>query len=208
MDVTNRFDGNHTFPLPPLLETDNMRIEVSGNFVEDCPVKRTKILAAAVIALTLISSGCGTSDYVQSVTLSATSGSAGGGVYNIIGWGGTLQLAVNANYHSGKVVPVTDAVTYVVTPQGTDDNGASLQAPPNTVTLSTTGMMTAVNPTVCTWTDEAPTSSTPSWFLSGSYQVVANYKGMNSQPVFVAIASAAGTTDQESPGACGPSASN
>jgi hypothetical protein len=117
-------------------------------------------------------------------------------------------LAVNANYHSGKVVPVTNAVTYVVTPQGTDDNGASLQAPPNTVTLSTTGMMTAVNPTVCTWVDETPTASAPSWFLSGSYQVVANYKGMDSQPIFVGVASAAGTTDQSSPGSCGPTASN
>ncbi|MGA3351138.1 MAG: hypothetical protein ABSC33_19080, partial [Candidatus Sulfotelmatobacter sp.] len=74
-------------------------------------MKHTNILATVVVAaLSLITSGCGTSDYVQSITLSATSDSAGGGLYNIAGWGGTLQLYVVANYHSGKSIPVTDSV--------------------------------------------------------------------------------------------------
>jgi hypothetical protein len=167
-------------------------------------VRRKQILAAIAIGLSLICSGCGTSDYVQTVTLSATSSSVGGGIYNLVGWGGTLQLVVNANYHSGKTIPVTDSVQYAVTPQDTDDTGAALQAPPNTVTINTTGMMTAVNPTVCTWKDLAPNSTTPAWFLSGSYQVIATYKGIASQPIFVAVASAAGSTDVQSPGACGP----
>jgi len=170
-------------------------------------VRHKQILAAIAVGLSLICSGCGTSDYLQTVSLSATSSSAGGGVYNLVGWGGTLQLVVNANYHSGKTIPVTDSVTYAVTPQGTDDTGATLEAPPNTVTMNTTGMMTAVNPTVCTWKDLATgaTNTTPAWFLSGSYQVIATYKGIASQPIFVAVASAAGTTDASSPGACGPS---
>lgn len=149
--------------------------------------------------MSLISSGCGTSDYLQTVTLSATTASTGGGLYNLSGWGGTLQLVVTANYHSGKQVPVTNSVTYAVTAQGVDDTGAALQAPPNTVTINTTGMMTAVNPPVCTWANEG-TSTTPAWVLTGSYQVVATYRGIASQPVFVGVASAAGTGGQ-----CGPS---
>jgi hypothetical protein len=96
-------------------------------------VKRTIILAALLIAGSLMSTGCGTSDYVQSIELTATTSSVGGGLYNLPGWGATLQLQVNAVYHSGKTVPVSNSVTYAVTPQGHDDSGAALQAPPNTV---------------------------------------------------------------------------
>lgn len=168
-------------------------------------MKPFNFLAVVAVALSLFASGCGTSDYVQSVSISATTASVGGGVYDLVGWGGTLQLVVSANYHSGKSVPITNSVVYTVTPQGTDYTGAELEAPPNTVTINTTGMMTAVDPTVCTWVNENPTGSTPSWFLSGSYQVVATYNGMASQPVFVGVASAAGSPDQTTPGACGPS---
>jgi hypothetical protein len=170
--------------------------------VEDSLVKRANILAVLLVALLLISSGCGTSDYVQSVDLTATSAATGGGFYNIVGWGGTLQLQVNAIYHSGKTVPVTNSVKFLVTPQGSDANGGALQAPPNTVSLNTTGMMTAVNPPVCTWQDlTPPPATTPSWFLTGSYQVIADYNGMQSQPIFIGVASAAGTDPN---GACGP----
>lgn len=127
-------------------------------------------------------------------------------MYNLPGWGSTLQLQVNAVYHSGKTIPVTNAVTYAVTPQYTNDVGDALLAPPNTVTINTTGMMTAVNPTECTWKDLTPSTPTsPSWVLTGSYQVIATYKGMQSQPVFVGVASAASSTDPT--GQCGPSSS-
>jgi hypothetical protein len=189
--------------LPPLLEADNIRIELGGKVLgRILPVKRTNILAALLIAVSLMSTGCGTSDYVQSIELTATSASVGGGLYNLPGWGATLQLQVNAVYHSGKTVPVTNAVTYAVTPQNNNDLGAALLPPPNTVTINTTGMMTAVNPTECTW-ENLGTATAPSWVLTGSYQVIATYKGMQSQPVFVGVASAAGNN---STGACGPAA--
>jgi hypothetical protein len=125
-------------------------------------------------------------------------------LYNLPGWGATLQLQVNAVYHSGKTVPVSNSVTYAVTPQGNDDTGTALQAPPNTVNINATGMMTAVNPTECTWKNLG-TATAPSWVLTGSYQVIATYKGMQSQPVFVGVASAAGNN---STGACGPAAAS
>ena len=166
-------------------------------------MKRITVLAAFLVALLLVTSGCGTSDYVQSVALTATTSSVGGGVYNLVGWGGTLQLEANAIYHSGKTVPITNSVKYLVTPQNNDANVNPLQAPPNTVTLNTTGLMTAVDPPVCTWEDLAPSTATPAWFLTGSYQVIASYNGMQSQPIFVGVASAAGAAANS--GACGPS---
>jgi hypothetical protein len=207
LDVTERLHGNRTFPLPAKLEADKIQNESQKASWRIFPVKRTRIMAALVLVLPLIATGCGTSDYVQSITLSAASSATSGGFYNLVGIGGTLQLVVNANYHSGKSIPVTDSVTYTVTPQGTDVNtGASLPAPPNTMLLDTTGLLTAVDPAACSWADVG-TSTTASWVLTGSYQVVATYKGIPSQPVFIGIASSAGSNaaSNNSTLACGPS---
>lgn len=167
-------------------------------------MKRTNILAAFLLALLLISSGCGTSDSVKSITLTAT-GASSGGFFNLVGEGGTLQLAATANYNSGKAVPVTNSVTYTVTPLCCDLAGGDLAAPPNTATINATGLMTAVTPFDCTWTDlpiASPPTSPANWSLTGSYQIVATYKGMASQPVFVGV----GSADGNGPGgACGPS---
>lgn len=164
-------------------------------------MKLTNLLAAIVVALSLIASGCGTSDKVASIALTS-SASSSGGFFNLKGEGGTLQLAASANYTSGKSVDVTNFVTYTVTTTGADLGGAALQLPPNTVTINATGLMTAVTPFDCSWHDTTPPpATTPTWFLTGSYQVVATYKGMPSQPVFVGIGSASG----DGPGgACGP----
>jgi hypothetical protein len=52
---------------------------------------------------------------------------------------------VTANYHSGKTVPVTESVTYTVTPSGIDSRGGPLPPyGPNTVPITATGLMTAV----------------------------------------------------------------
>ena len=168
-------------------------------------MKRTNILAALLVTLTLIATGCGSSDYVQSVQLSAT-GASSGGFYNLVGIDGTLQLTANAIYHSGKTVPVTNSVTYTVTPIGVDDTTAPL-APygPDTIPINSTGLMTAVEG-VCTWKDIGTPLPVPplyNWVLSGYYQIVATYQGMPSQPIAVGVGSAAGNTAPN--GACGPS---
>jgi hypothetical protein len=202
MDVTNRLHGNHTFLLPPLLEADNIRIEIC---VEDLPVKSRNILAALLVAVLLIMSGCGTSDSLSTLTVSSA-GANSGGFFNLAGEGGTLQLAVTANYTSGKTVDVTNWAAYAVTitPQSTDLNGFTLQTPPSTVTINATGLMTAVTPFDCTWTDlpiATPPTTPPNWSLTGSYQVVATYHGKTSQPIFIGV----GSADGNGPGgACGP----
>jgi hypothetical protein len=170
-------------------------------------VKRTNILAAFLVALFLISSGCGTSDYVQSVTLSAA-GATSGGSFNLPGVDGALQLQATANYHSGKAVPVTDSVTFTVTTVGVDDRDNPLPAyGPTTVPINRTGLMQAVGP-LCTWTDvpsgTPPVIPTPpeyNWVLDGYYQVIASYNGMVSNPVGVGVGSAAGNAPD---GTCGP----
>jgi len=181
-------------------------------------VKRVSLfLALIVAAVALLSTNCGTSDYLQSLTLSSQ-GSNTGGFYNLAGVDGTLQLAVTANYHSKKTIEVTNAVTWSIVPTGTIYSsadpidypvGGPLPAPAsNTVTISPTGMMTGIAP-VCTWVDLTTTTNgvttpdnPPSWAYTGYYQVTATYKGFTSQPVGIGM----GIAESNAPsGGCGPS---
>jgi hypothetical protein len=184
-----------------------------GFFQEDFLVNRTNILAALLITLALISTGCGTTDYVQSVQLSAT-GPGGGGFFNLAGADGTLQLNTVAVYHSGKTVPVTNNVTYTVTPIGTQDEMSgyaplpAYDSNPAPVPINSTGLMTVVS-SLCTWIDlpsgTPPVLPTPpqyNWEYTGYYQVVAIYNGMSSQPLAIGAGSRAGNAPD---GSCGPS---
>jgi hypothetical protein len=167
-------------------------------------VKRIGILA--LIAITITTLGCGgpAVGKLQTITLSSTSPNSTG-FYNLYGEGGTLQLLVTANYSTTATKNFTNEATFTVTENGTDVNGGGLAAPPQTMTISSTGLVTAVSPFICTWIDETPSATTPSWFLSGSYEVTATYQGITSQPIYIAIASAAGN----GPGAeCGPQPTN
>jgi hypothetical protein len=156
------------------------------------------ILAAVLGAATLlVSSGCGTSDKLASITLSS-SGNAG--FFEIQGEGGILQLVATANYTSGKTVDVTNFAVFTATPVGDTLSNGPLQAPPNTMTMSPTGLMTAVQPFVCTFTNVGTTDA-PAYALVGSYQVTVTYKRITSQPVFIGVASRTGDGPS---GACGP----
>jgi len=142
--------------------------------------------------------GCGTTNHLQTITL--TSGNATG-TFNVKGIGGTLQLVATGNYSSGKTHNLTNEVTYnvIVDPvNNVDAFGNTLQAPPATLTLNKSGMLTAVDPAECTWVDvagiipPATTAPTPSWALSGDYEVTASFEGITSQPVFIGVASSIG----------------
>jgi hypothetical protein len=172
-------------------------------------VKRTSILAMFLAAVTVFSTSCGQSDYLQSVQLSANGASAGGS-YNLPGVDYALPLQVWAIYHSGKQVNVTNNATWTVTPICCDMNGDPLPAyGPATVPISTNGLMQAVV-TLCTWQDGQTTTSgtatydnPPVWALTGYYQVIANYRNFTSNPLGVGVGS---ETNPNSPtGGCGPS---
>jgi hypothetical protein len=166
-------------------------------------VKRKNILAAMLVTLSLISTGCGTSDYVQSIQLTST-GSSSGGFFNLVGADGTLQLLTNTVYHSGKTVPVTTSVTYQVTTVGTQYDQVTPLPPygPDTVPINATGLMTA-KAALCTWINTAPAGQPAIWEYTGYYEVTSTYHGMVSQPVAIGVGSAADPNSAS--GGCGPS---
>jgi len=153
-------------------------------------VKRTSILVALAAALVFTQLGCGGPAVGNLQTLQLSSSGT-----NLIGIGGKVQLSVSATYTSTAVKDISTVATYIVTPTGTDVNGNPLMAPPNTVTVSSTGLVTGVDPAVCTWGATGASGSTApaGWFLTGSYQIVATYKNVTSQPVYIGVASAIGS---------------
>lgn len=156
-------------------------------------------LLSALLATTLL--GCGGTRDLQSITLTI---GGNGGTFNLQGVGGTLQLKATGNYSNSKTIDITNRVTYAVVPQGTDVFGNALPAPPMTVTMSPTGLLTAVEPFTCTWENlEQDPAKDEAWVIDGSYMITATVDGVTSQPVFVAVASAAGLGPPV--GACGPS---
>jgi len=169
---------------------------------------RKKLILALSSALAFVGLlGCGTSNHLQTITLST---SATGGFFNIKGEGGTLQLVATGNYGSSKTHDLTHVATYTMTPVGDSNDGGRptqvftpLPDPPQTATINATGLVTAVPPFACTWIDgEAdPTQNKPSWLLTGSYQVIATFQGITSQPVYIGVGSAAGNGPF---GGCGP----
>jgi len=173
-------------------------------------VKRTRILVTLLATLALLSSSCGSGDKIASVSITA-----GGqtGTVNLYGLGGTMQLQVMANYTSGKSIDETNFATYMITPEGYQwDQKTLLPTPPYGVQLNNTGMITATADQngngVCTWYNANTTStqlSSPSWFFTGDYTIVATYRGFTSNPIYIPVASgASGQSGQE--GICGPSA--
>ncbi len=182
-------------------------------------MKRISFVTLIVAAIALLSSSCGTSDYMQSIQLSST-GSTAGGFYNLAGVDGTLQLQVLAVYHSGKMINVTNNSTFAMVPTGCTFSGnylspcgPALPAPgPTTVTINPNGLMTGIAQ-ICTWED-GWTSATSNgvttitfdnpavWMYTGYYQVTATYRGFTSQPVGIGV----GVTESDAPGGgCGPS---
>ena len=164
-------------------------------------MKRLTGLAALVAATSFISLlGCGGAAIgkLQAINLSSSATSSGG-FFNLQGEGGTIQLSALGIYSSTDTRDLSTHVTYTVTPTGNDLNGFALLNPPQTVTVSSTGLVTAVVPFVCSWTNVG--GSTPAYQLTGSYKIVASFQGVTSQPVYVGVASQGGDGPS---GACGP----
>ena len=176
-------------------------------------MKRTNILAALACALLVfVLAGCGQTNHLQTITLQASlingvapTGQAG--FYNLDGLGGTIQMQAIGNYTNGKTKDLTTVVTFtmIVDPDENHDQfGDVLSAPPLTASISTTGLVTATEPAVCTWINIAvPPATAPSFAYVGDYLVTASFGGITSQPVYLPVASAAGIASTTNPtGAC------
>jgi hypothetical protein len=178
-------------------------------------VKRISIsiLAITLVAFSLFSSSCGTSDKISSLSMQVVGN--GTGTVSLIGLGSTLQLQVLANYTSGKQIDQTNFSTYTVTAAGfyctwSDGNcnnpgvdQATMPSPPNTMTINNTGMITAVTPAVCSWISTTGDFSTPGWAYTGYYIISAKFRQFTSNPVYIPIASAA-NNQAGLEGQCGP----
>lgn len=175
-------------------------------------MKRSIFLVTLLAAISLSLLNCGTGDKIGSVSMSVVGVS--GGIVDLQGLGSKLQLQVMANYTSGKQVDETNFSTYMITEQGTDDTGATLPTPPYGIELSPTAQVTATSDQngngLCTW-ENLNTSSTalsqPAWFFTGDYEIVATYRGFQSNPVYIPVASGANNQGPLTNGQCGPSSS-
>jgi hypothetical protein len=181
------------------------KLDEVGGFSQ---VKRTIFLATLfAAALVILLSGCGDPAIgtLQSITLTAVTSNK---VVEVKGEGGTLQLVATGNYSTHATKDLTPHVTYTAAPapNSTDDLNDPLPATsatdPQTISISTTGLVTAVPPFVCTF-ENLGTATTPSWAVTGSYGIVATFNNITSNPVYVPVASAAGHLTADA-GACGP----
>jgi hypothetical protein len=164
-------------------------------------VKRTILFLAALSLLAVLALGCG-SDSLKSIDLTAPSD-------ELFGEGDTLQVTATGNYSYGPTRDLTARATYTITALGTDINGNPLPTPPSGITISPTGMLTAVPTFVCTFAPGSATGTTVnSWVLTGSYQIVATFGAVSSQPLYIGMASAAGESAAPADGACGPTPTN
>jgi hypothetical protein len=185
-------------------------------------VKRKTLFAALACALLVFSMlGCGTSNKLQSIQISSSNtaelvtGTISVGINGPVQ--GPIQLYTWGNYSNGKSVLLGGsglAYQIVVDPDNPygvnpgDGTFYLLAAPPDTIQLSTTGLLTAVEPSACSWFNSAVSPATsPAWSVVGSYSVTATYGSFTSPPVFVAMASAPGVYDPKTnpTGECGPS---
>ena len=172
-------------------------------------MNRQTLFAALACALLMLSMlGCGTTDHLQSIQLSLSNASETpmSGL-NVPGISSTLQLYVWGNYSNGRnKLLYGQPVSYqiVLDPDNfLDAYGNVLPSPmssggaPQVLQLSSTGLVTGIDPAVCTWVDVNPIvppspAPTPIWAMSGSYDVTATFGGLKTPPVNIGVGSGAG----------------
>ncbi len=173
-------------------------------------MNRKTLFAALACALLVFSMlGCGITNKLQSIQLSTsnTVPNAGTGVV-LFGQGGTANLYVWGNYSDGKqkLLNTVGGVAFqiVLTPGSfaeTGQLGDPNATPPQTIQLSSIGLLTAITPDACTFANVAgPTASAPSFEATGSYTLTATFSGFTTPPAYVGVASAGGIVSTSNPG--------
>jgi hypothetical protein len=177
-------------------------------------VKRSKLLTTLLVAVLISSTGCGVSDSIKSLELAANGNSVGGS-YNLSGVTSVLQLHVQAVYHSGKIIDVTNDSSFSVTVAPLSNifsTGDPVDFPvgplpswgPTIGTISKTGLMTGIAE-ICTWQDALDSKGNPqtppAWVYTGYFVVTATYRQFTSQPLGVGMGIA---TSNSPTGGCGP----
>jgi hypothetical protein len=176
-------------------------------------VNRKTILAALACALLLSSMlGCGTTNHLQSITLSVSSKDPNAGTGFILYTNSPVQMYTWGTYSSGKIMLLHGTgVTYKISSTTSGPGGGvgifgdPNAIPPATVQLSVDGQLTPVDPPACSFEDEAsPPATTPAFVSVEWYTVTATYGGMTTPPGSVYIATAAlPVTTTNTTGECG-----
>ena len=175
-----------------------------------------RMLCACSIGLLLLLTSCGQTYSLQTVSISALpAGQTTEQVGTVLlkGMGVTANIIVRANYSNTKSEVVTPNATFTVEAVGNSIVSyhagsfgylplpAPVQSPINSygdLQYNPSGLLTAVDPGACT----AITDQNKSISLTGTYKVTATYKGMISQPLYIALTSAVPASDGSVKGGC------
>ena len=175
-------------------------------------VKRKTLFAALACALLVFSMlGCGTTNHLQSITLSVSNKNPNAGIGFTVHPGLPVQMYTWGTYSSGnQKLLFGTGLTYKVlsTPFGKAESGTfgdPNATPPQTVQLSVDGQLTPITPPACSFVDVATTGTTPAWNTTGWYIVTATYGGQTTPPgaIYMATAALPATTTNPT-GQCGP----
>jgi hypothetical protein len=145
--------------------------------------KILKLIAFGLLAF--VFSGCGDSRELQSISINPASP-------NIVGIGGTAQIAVTAHYSNNKTLDVTRSATYQISAPF----GKSSFVPLSAITIDANGLVEAVNPGACTWT---VSGTTPEWtYTTDPYTLNVSFDGKTVQG-HISVASIAGCCSPDTP---------
>ena len=173
-------------------------------------MKRKTLFAALACALLVFSMlGCGATNKLQSIQLSGSSTNPNAGTGVVLFPDLPVQMYTWGNYSNGSqklLNGVGGAISYqiVVTPGSTAETGAlgdPNAAPPETVQLSPTGLLTPVVPfAACTFVNVAvPPATTPAFDTTGSYTLTATFQGFTSPPAYIGVATSGGIVSGTNP---------
>jgi hypothetical protein len=176
-------------------------------------VKRKTLFAALACALLVFSMlGCGTTNHLQSITLSVSNTDPNGGTGFTVHPGLPVQMYTWGIYSSGQQkLLFGTGLTYKIssTPFGFAETGTfgdPNATPPQTVQLSVDGQLTPITPPACSFVDVAqPPATSPAFNTTGWYIVTALYGGQTTPPgaVYMATEALPATTTNPT-GQCGP----
>jgi hypothetical protein len=173
-------------------------------------VNRQTLFCALACALLVFSMGCGSTNNLQSITLSVSNTDANAGTAFVLNPGSPVQMYTWGNYSSGKQkLLFGNNLAYQIasTPFGHAESGTfgdPNATPPQTVQLSADGQLTPITPPACSYVDVATTGTSPAFQTTGWYIVTATYLGHTTPPgaVYMATAGLPATTTNPT-GECG-----
>ena len=122
-------------------------------------VNRQTLFCALACALLVFSMGCGSTNNLQSITLSVSNTDANAGTGFVLNPGSPVQMYTWGNYSSGKQkLLFGNNLAYQIasTPFGHAESGTfgdPNATPPQTVQLSADGQLTPITPPACSYVD-------------------------------------------------------